>query len=118
MSAERTKEPELLSIDATEAAAECLKAVAHPARLRMLDALLQGEYAVHEIATLCGIRPNQTCEHLRLLQARQILTSRRNGRTVYYRITDPQIPGLLACIKKHCGAQSNPPRRTTKGNSR
>jgi DNA-binding transcriptional ArsR family regulator len=118
MSAKRTKEPEFLPMDALETAAECLRAVAHPVRLRMLDILLQGEYAVHEIAAFCRLSPNQTCEHLRLLQARRILTSRRNGRTVYYRIIAPQIPGLLACIKKHCGNESSFAKRTAKGNAR
>ncbi|NLH18160.1 MAG: winged helix-turn-helix transcriptional regulator [Phycisphaerae bacterium] len=118
MVTKRNKRPDLASMDTMEAAAERLRAVAHPARLRMLDTLLQGEYAVHEIASFCGLSPSQTCEHLRFLQGRQILSSRRRGRTVYYRIAAPQIPGLLACIKKHCGAQSDPGRRTMKGNSR
>ncbi len=118
MATKKTKGPNLASMDAMEAAAECLRVVAHPARLRILDALLQGEYAVYEIASFCGLSPNQACEHLRLLLARQILTSRRKGRTVYYRITAPQIPGLLACIKKHCGSQMASHERTTKGNPR
>lgn len=118
MVTKQNKGPDLASMDAMEAAADRLRSVAHPARLRMLDALSQGEYAVHEIAEFCGLSPSQTCEHLRFLQGRQILSSRRRGRTVYYRITAVQIPGLLACIKKHCGAQSDPGKRTRKGNSR
>ncbi len=111
------KKPDVKPAADMEAAAECLRAVAHPARLQMLDALLRGQYAVHEIASLCRLSPSQTCEHLRLLQARRILASRRVGRTVYYRILAPQIPGLLACIKKHCGNPSNPRGQTTKGNA-
>ena len=109
--------PDLVPMEALESAAECLKALAHPARLRMLDILQQGEYAVHEIAAMCGAGPNQTCEHLRMLKGHGILDSRRSGRTVYYRIRAPHVPDLLTCIRAQCGARplTNP---QPKGNSR
>ena len=95
--------PELLSMDALSKAAGCLKVMAHPIRLRIVDALQQGEFAVHEIAELCGLSPHQTCGHLRLMQSHGLLDSQRNGRTVYYRIASPQLPALLRCIRDNCG---------------
>ena len=97
-----TTKPTLLSMDALSKAAGCLKVMAHPVRLRIVDALQQGEFAVHEIAALCEISPHQTCGHLRLMQSCGLLDSQRSGRTVYYRIASPQLPSLLRCIRDHC----------------
>jgi DNA-binding transcriptional ArsR family regulator len=85
-------------------AAECLKVMAHPARLKMVQILMRGEFPVNEIASACGISANQACEHLRLMQGRRLLTSRRNGKTVYYKILSPRLPSLMECICKHCNA--------------
>ncbi|AQT67783.1 HTH-type transcriptional repressor CzrA [Anaerohalosphaera lusitana] len=93
---------DLLPDDYLEMAADCLKVMAHPVRLRIVNILMQGEFAVHEIAELCDLAPHQTCEHLRLLKGHGFLDSDRRGRTVYYKIASPQLPGLLECIKKNC----------------
>lgn len=97
-----TREVEILPDELLDAAAECLKVMAHPVRLRMVNVLMQGEFAVHEIAELCRTSPNQTCEHLRLLKSHGFLSSERRGRTVYYKIASPQLPGLIQCISKNC----------------
>ena len=98
----RKHNPDLLSIDFVEDAAEYLKVMAHPARLRMVDILLQGEYPVHRIAELCDLQPHQACEHLRLLKGHGLLDSERRGRTVYYRVTHPRLPKLLKCLRASC----------------
>ena len=95
-------ELDLMPDEMIEKAAECLKVMAHPVRLRMVNILMQGDFAVHEMARLCQTSPNQTCEHLRLLKGHGLLGSERRGRTVYYRIASPQLPGLIQCIKKNC----------------
>lgn len=97
-------EPNMLPLQMLEDAAACLKVMAHPVRLRIVDILMQGEFPVHEIAELCGVQQHQVCEHLRLMQNCGLLKSKRRGRTVYYQITSPQLPGLLNCIKQHCTA--------------
>ena len=94
----------LLPDEAFESAAECLKVMAHPVRLKIVNVLMQGEFAVHEIAEACQTSPNQTCEHLRLLKGHGLLNSERRGRTVYYQIASPQLPGLINCIQKNCEA--------------
>ena len=96
------KKLDLLPDEAFSRAAECLKVMAHPQRLKMVNVLMQGEFAVHEIAEACDASPNQTCEHLRLLKGHGLLSSERRGRTVYYRIASPQLPGLIECIRKNC----------------
>jgi DNA-binding transcriptional ArsR family regulator len=94
---------ELLSMNALSEAAACLKVMAHPIRLRIVELLMSGNFAVHEIADLCGLRQHQVCEHLRLMQNCGLLTSNRQGRAVYYSIVSPQLPALIGCIREHCG---------------
>ena len=90
---------ELLSIEFLEEAAECLKVMAHPVRLRIVDILMQGRFPVHEIAAMCDLPPHQTSEHLRLLKGHGLLSSERDGRTVYYQIANPRLPRLLDCVR-------------------
>jgi len=80
-------------------AAECLKTLAHPVRLRIIQLLLHGQYTVGELAADCGIPDNVGSEHLRLLQRCGFLTSKRDGRRVYYRVAEPHLEQLMACIE-------------------
>ena len=83
-------------------AAECLKIMAHPVRLRIIEILSQGRFSVGEIAEMCATPHNQACEHLRMMKGHGLLDSEREGRTVYYKIIAPQLTSLLACIRKNC----------------
>ena len=97
------KDPlDLMPLDEIKDAAECLKVMGHPMRLRIVDILLQGDFSVGEIADLCGLPPHQTCEHLRLLQNHGLLSGERRGRTVYYKIIHPRLPRLLRCVRESC----------------
>lgn len=95
---------EMLPMEALECAAACLKVLAHPVRLRIVDILMQGEFSVGEISEMCEVRHNQACEHLRLMQSCGLLTSERHGQMVYYKIISPQLPALLECVRAHCGS--------------
>ena len=97
-----TRAIELLPREFLEETAGCLRVLAHPARLRLVDILMQGEFPVHELAELCELPPHQTCEHLRLLKGHGLLGSRRAGRTVIYAIADPRLPRLLECVRSAC----------------
>ncbi|GAA5505070.1 metalloregulator ArsR/SmtB family transcription factor [Novipirellula caenicola] len=80
-------------------AAECLKTIAHPVRLRMIQLLLEGRYTVGELATDCEIPDNVASEHLRLMQRCGFFTSQREGRRVYYQVAEPHLKQLMACIE-------------------
>ena len=97
---------ELLPLEALEGAAECLKVLAHPVGLRMVEILMQGEVPVREVAELCELPPHQTCEHLRILKSHGLLTSHRRGRSVFYRIADPRLPRLVNCIRTACDCRA------------
>lgn len=80
-------------------AAECLKVLAHPVRLRIVQLLLHGRYTVGELAADCEIQDNVGSDHLRLLQRCGFLTSERDGRKVYYQVAEPHLAKLMACIE-------------------
>lgn len=101
---EKSENLDRMSDDYLKMAAECLKVMAHPVRLRIVEILSQGRFSVGKIAELCALPHNQTCEHLRLMKGHGLLDSEREGRTVYYRIVAPQLTTLLSCIRKNCPA--------------
>ncbi|MBB3204453.1 DNA-binding transcriptional ArsR family regulator [Rhodopirellula rubra] len=80
-------------------AAECLKTLAHPVRLRMVQLLLHGRYTVGELAADCEVPDNVASEHLRLLQRCGFFTSEREGRRVFYQVAEPHLEKLMACIE-------------------
>lgn len=92
----------LQPLEELEKVSECLKVMAHPIRLRIVDILLQAEFAVHELAELCGTPPPQTCEHLRLMKRHGFLGSTRRGKAVYYYIKSEQLPILMECVRRQC----------------
>ena len=94
----KSKRP--LPFEALVKASECLKTLAHPIRLRMVELLLDERYTVGELAEICEIAPNVASEHLRHMQHCGIMMSEREGRRVYYALTDEMFGGLLDMIQK------------------
>ena len=94
----------LTPLEALEQAAECLKTLAHPHRLRIVQMLLRGRYTVGELAEACGIPSHMASEHLRLMQRSGFLTSEKDGRKAYYQITEPHLANILACVEARFGA--------------
>lgn len=94
----------LTDLDAMGQAAECLRTLAHPHRLRMVQMLLQGDFAVGELAAACKLPTPMASEHLRLMQRCGLLTSEKEGRKVYYRVVEPQLKSILKCIESRFGA--------------
>jgi len=91
--------PALTDLSHLEQAAECLKTLGHPHRLRMVQMLLRGRYTVGELAEACGIPSHMASEHLRLMQRCGFLLSEKDGRNVYYRIAEPHLGNLMACLE-------------------
>ena len=90
----------LTQLDAMAEAAECLRTIAHPHRLRILQILSQGEHPVGELAEACELPSAMMSEHLRLMQRCRLLDSRREGRNVYYFIVEPHVTAVLKCLFK------------------
>lgn len=87
------------NFEALGQAAECLKTLAHPARLRMIQRLLDGRYSVAQLAADCEIPDNVASEHLRLMQRCGFLKSQRDGRRVYYEVIEDHLRQIMSCIE-------------------
>ncbi len=94
-----------LSIDELTHAAECLKTIAHPHRLRMIQMMLEGRYTVGELAEACEIPSHMASEHLRLMKRCGLLEGERDGRRTYYRVIEPQLQGVMACVENRFGGK-------------
>lgn len=93
------KKIRLTPLPALAEAAECLKILAHPHRLRMIQMLLRDRYTVGQLATACEIASPMASEHLRLMQRCGFLSSERQGREVYYRVAEPHLAQILHCVE-------------------
>ena len=93
----------LTDLEALGQAAECLRILAHPHRLRMIQMLLHGDYTVGELAEACDLPSPMASEHLRLMQRCGFLSSEKDGRKVFYRVTEPLLKSILKCIEDRFG---------------
>lgn len=94
----------LLPLDALERAAECLRTLAHPHRLRIVQMLLQGRFSVGELAESCQIPSHMASEHLRLMQRSGFLSSEKEGRFTYYSIAESHLGDIMNCVEAHFGS--------------
>jgi ArsR family transcriptional regulator, zinc-responsive transcriptional repressor len=94
----------LTPLAALEQAAECLKTLAHPHRLRMVQMLIQGRFTVGELAESCGIPSHMASEHLRLMQRCGFLASEKEGRKAYYRVVESHLTNIMGCIEQRFDA--------------
>ena len=93
-----------MTASAFEQAAECLKILAHPHRLKLVHMLLESQYTVGELAEACGIAHHMTSEHLRLMQRCGFLESSKDGQRRYYHVVEPQLASILHCIEERFGS--------------
>ncbi len=96
----KTKRVKLTDIKALEQAAECLRTLAHPHRLRIVQMLLQSDYTVGQLAEACEIAPHMASEHLRKMQHCGFLDSEKDGQRRYYKVVEPHLAKLLACVEE------------------
>lgn len=88
-----------LPLEAWQQAAECLRVLAHPSRLQIVQLLLSERCTVGEIAERCGLSPSQTSEHLKLLQRCGFLGCEKESRFAYYRVIEPELSNIMSCIE-------------------
>ena len=89
---------DLMPMDELLRAAECLKLMAHPARIRIAELLVKQKLAVNTIAACCEIPQNQASEHLRMMQRHGLLISERRGRQVFYKAASIRLFNLTQCL--------------------
>ncbi len=83
---------------------DCLRALAHADRLRLVALLLSEELAVGELAKRLGLQQPTVSGHLRILQSRGMLTCRRDGHRIHYTVATPALNDICTCIRTHFGS--------------
>lgn len=83
---------------------DCLRALAHADRLRLIGILLSEELSVSELAERVGLAQPTVSGHLRILQSRGMLACRRDGHRMHYRVATPALDDICTCIRSHFGS--------------
>src|SRR4051795_9867482 len=84
----------------SEVKADLFKALANPARIRVLEVLSGGERSVGEIQPLVGIEPSHLSQQLAILRRAGLVTSRKEGASVIYAVKDDAVVELLQVAKR------------------
>ncbi len=77
---------------------EALRALAHPVRLRIMQALSGTERNVGEIDEAAEIGQPTLSQQLAVLRKTDLVTTRREAKLVYYRIDEARVEAILAAI--------------------
>lgn len=84
--------------EAAERAADYLKSLSNPVRLRILCLLIHGECSVGDISDSLGARQSLVSQHLALLRKDGLVKPRRDGQTIYYTLDDPKTVDLIRVL--------------------
>ena len=82
-----------------EAFSEMLKALAHPARLKIVSGLLKDECNVGEIQKRLGLPQSTISQHLRILKNAGIIRGRREGTRTCYRVIDTRARRIVSLVE-------------------
>jgi ArsR family transcriptional regulator len=80
-------------------AAGIIKLLGHRERLMILEALERGELTVGEICEVCDLEQAVCSQHLGRLRRLGVVTARKHGLNVHYRIIEPKVYHILRCIR-------------------
>ena len=90
---------DLEKLDASaEQAAELLSALANKNRLMILCNLLNGEMAVQPLADAVGMSQSALSQQLAKLRLSKLVTTRRQGREIYYRVASKEVAEVLQTL--------------------
>jgi DNA-binding transcriptional ArsR family regulator len=80
--------------------AEFFRVLGHPARVRILELLRDGEMSVGQLQAALQLDSSGTSQHLGVMRRQGILESRKEGTSVYYRARDPRVFQLLEVARQ------------------
>ena len=88
-----------------DAACRLMKVMSNPDRLLLLCQLSQGEKRVGELEELVGIAQPTLSQQLGVLREEGLVTTRREGKSIYYGIDSPQAMAVMGVLyNQYCGA--------------
>ena len=76
------------------------KAVANPHRLELLEVLAQGERTVESLADETSLSVANTSRHLQQLRQAQLVSTRRDGLFIHYRMAGPEVVALIVALRR------------------
>ena len=86
-----------------------LKLLANPDRLMLLCQMTQGEHSVGELEQRLGIRQPTLSQQLAVLRAEGMVSTRREGKNIFYRVADPKALRLLLTLHElYCEESETP----------
>lgn len=85
-------------------AAELLKAIANPTRLRILVALCDRSFHVNELSEHLGLAQSIVSQQLRILRMKELVVATRKNGFAYYEIIQPKLRDLIDCLQQ-CQSQ-------------
>lgn len=92
------------TLDALEAKAEevaaTLAAMANPKRLLVMCTLLVGEKSVGELAEIVRLSPAALSQHLGKMRALRLVSTRRDGQTIYYSLASAKVQAMLETLHR------------------
>lgn len=84
--------------------ADFFRTLGHPARVRVLELLRDGELTVGQLQAELEIDSSGASQHLGAMRRQGLLESRRDGTSVYYRVRDPRVFQLLETARQLIGS--------------
>lgn len=81
-----------------ETVADLMKTLAHPNRLLALCAMMESERSVGELADALNMRDQAMSQQLAILRNKGLVTTRRNGQTIYYGLADERIRSVMSAL--------------------
>ena len=88
-----------------ELKAEFFKTLAHPGRIRALELLSVAEMSVSELQSQIGLESSHLSQQLAVLRRAGLVVTRRQGNSVYYSLSSPELAELLAVARRFLTAR-------------
>ena len=80
--------------------AELFKIMSNPKRLEILSMTMNFEVTVNELSKVLKVRKSNTSQHLKILRLTGLVKSRRQGKNIFYKVTNPQIKSIFEVTGK------------------
>jgi DNA-binding transcriptional ArsR family regulator len=84
----------------SEVKADLFKALGHPARVRALEVLAEGEHSVSGLQPLVGLESSHLSQQLAVLRRAGLVATRKEGSSVVYALAHPLVAELLGVAKQ------------------
>lgn len=98
-------------------AADLLRALAHPVRLKIVGLLREGELCVKGLEALLGVSQSSVSQHLSRLRYAGLIESERRGHLVCYRLAGPRAASILRAVSQGLKSERKRPRRNARAAS-